>query len=143
GAVAGHFGNAPEIETALPTHKSSLVSDGWSMSALAPEGDIRQRIEHVCFVPKAELACRYSRASPARDQKAYNRLAALIGDVEGGIACEEPARHKAKADGLGGHHRKILGPRYVRVTRGVPDHQVLIRQASSVLHELRQAGYRL
>jgi hypothetical protein len=26
------------------------------------------------------------------------RLAALIGDVEGGIACEEPARHQAKAD---------------------------------------------
>ena len=39
---------------ALPrpcTHKSSLVSSGWSMSALPPEADIRQRIEHVCFVP--------------------------------------------------------------------------------------------
>ena len=36
------------------THKSRLVSGGWSMSALPPETDIRQRIEHVCFVPIAE-----------------------------------------------------------------------------------------
>jgi hypothetical protein len=26
------------------------------MSALPPKADIRQRIEHVCFVPKADLA---------------------------------------------------------------------------------------
>jgi hypothetical protein len=25
------------------------------MSALPPEADIRQRIEHVCFVPKADV----------------------------------------------------------------------------------------
>jgi hypothetical protein len=25
------------------------------MSALPPEADIRQRIEHVCFVPKADI----------------------------------------------------------------------------------------
>jgi hypothetical protein len=36
------------------THKSRLVSC-WSMSALAPKADIRQRIEHVCFVPKADI----------------------------------------------------------------------------------------
>jgi hypothetical protein len=34
-------------------HKSRLVSSGWSMSALPPEAGIRQRIEHVCFVPIA------------------------------------------------------------------------------------------
>jgi len=32
-------------------HKSRLVSSGWSMSALPPKADMRQRIEHVCFVP--------------------------------------------------------------------------------------------
>ena len=26
------------------------------MSALPPEADMRQRIEHVCFVPKADIA---------------------------------------------------------------------------------------
>ena len=31
------------------------VSSGWSMSALPPEADIRQRIEHVCFVPIADM----------------------------------------------------------------------------------------
>ena len=25
------------------------------MSALPPEADIRQRLEHVCFVPKADI----------------------------------------------------------------------------------------
>src|SRR4029077_18461835 len=38
------------------THKSRLVSSGWSMSALPPKADIRQRIEHVCFVPIADIA---------------------------------------------------------------------------------------
>jgi len=28
---------------------------GWSLSALSPKADIRQRIEHVCFVPLADL----------------------------------------------------------------------------------------
>jgi hypothetical protein len=27
------------------------VGSGWSLSALPPKADIRQRIEHVCFVP--------------------------------------------------------------------------------------------
>jgi hypothetical protein len=36
------------------THKSRLVSGGLSMSALPPKADIRQRIEHVCFVPLAD-----------------------------------------------------------------------------------------
>jgi hypothetical protein len=40
-----------EILTRPCTHKSRLVSSGWSMSALPPEADIRQRIEHVCLVP--------------------------------------------------------------------------------------------
>jgi hypothetical protein len=51
------------------THKSSLVSGGWSMSALPPEADIRQRIEHVCFVPLADivmpLTCRGGQKVPA------------------------------------------------------------------------------
>ena len=37
------------------THKSRLVSSGWSLSALPPKADIRQRIEHVCFVPRADV----------------------------------------------------------------------------------------
>ena len=37
------------------THKSRLVSSGWSLSALPPKADIRQRIEHVCFVPEADI----------------------------------------------------------------------------------------
>jgi hypothetical protein len=32
-----------------------LVSSGWSMSALPPKEDIRERIEYVCFVPKADI----------------------------------------------------------------------------------------
>ena len=35
------------------THKSRLLSSGWSLSVLPPKADIRQRIEHVCFVPKS------------------------------------------------------------------------------------------
>jgi hypothetical protein len=38
------------------THKSRSVSSGWSMSGLLPKADIRQRIEHVCFVPKADIS---------------------------------------------------------------------------------------
>jgi hypothetical protein len=42
--------------TLLPcTHKSRLVSSGWSMSALPPKANIRQRIEHVCFVPGTDI----------------------------------------------------------------------------------------
>ena len=37
------------------THKSRLVSSGCSLSALPPKADIRQRMEHVCFVPEADL----------------------------------------------------------------------------------------
>ena len=37
------------------THKSRLLSSGWSLSALPPKADIRQRIEHVCFVPIADI----------------------------------------------------------------------------------------
>jgi hypothetical protein len=40
------------------TRKSRLVSSGWSMSALPPKADIRQRIEHVRFVPKADISAR-------------------------------------------------------------------------------------
>jgi hypothetical protein len=38
------------------THKSRLVSSGWSMCALPPKADIRQRIEHVCFVLIADIS---------------------------------------------------------------------------------------
>jgi hypothetical protein len=44
--------------TGLPRpciHKSRLVSSGSSMSALPPKADIRQRIEHVCFVPLTDI----------------------------------------------------------------------------------------
>ena len=38
------------------THKLRLVTSGWSMSGLLPKADMRQRIEHVCLVPIADLA---------------------------------------------------------------------------------------
>jgi hypothetical protein len=45
-----------------------LVGSGWSMSALPPKADIRQRIEHVCFVPLGDigmsLTCRERTKSP-------------------------------------------------------------------------------
>ena len=37
------------------THKSRLVSGGWSMSALPPKADIRQPEWHVRYVPEADL----------------------------------------------------------------------------------------
>ena len=54
------FGNV-RVRSNVPatrpcTHKSRLVSSGWSLSALPPKADIRQRIEHVCFVPIATFA---------------------------------------------------------------------------------------
>ena len=67
-------------------------------------------------------------------------LTVLIGDVEGGITREEPARHQSKADGLSGHNWKVLGPRHVRVARGIPNHHVLLRKVGCVVHELGQAG---
>ena len=39
------FGSLADISSASPR-----------MSALPPKADIRQRIEHVCFVPKADIA---------------------------------------------------------------------------------------
>jgi hypothetical protein len=33
----------------------SAICSGWFMSALPPKADIRQRIEHVCFVPEADM----------------------------------------------------------------------------------------
>jgi hypothetical protein len=35
--------------------KAGSVSSGWSLSALPPKADICQRIEHVCFVPIADI----------------------------------------------------------------------------------------
>ena len=37
------------------THESRLVGSGWSLSALPLKADIRQRNEHVCFVPLADI----------------------------------------------------------------------------------------
>ena len=37
----------------LCTHKSRLVS--WFSVRFAPKKDIRQRVEHVCFVPEADI----------------------------------------------------------------------------------------
>ena len=36
-------------------HKSRLVSRGWSMSALLPKADNRQREWHVRYVPEADV----------------------------------------------------------------------------------------
>jgi hypothetical protein len=56
-ATAGRMGeHQGECRLTRPcTHKSRLVSSGWSLSALPPKADIRQRIEHVCFVPLADI----------------------------------------------------------------------------------------
>jgi L,D-transpeptidase catalytic domain len=65
GITPGDESNVPEDQPYYPrngeaygdsgirlcTHKSRSVSSGWSMSALPPKTDIRQRIEHVCLVP--------------------------------------------------------------------------------------------
>jgi hypothetical protein len=53
------------------SHRSRLVSSGWSMSALPPKADIRQRVQYVCFVPKADTA-RWNTGSPARRPKSRN-----------------------------------------------------------------------
>jgi hypothetical protein len=45
------------------THKSRLEGSGWSLSALPSKADIRQRIEHVCFVPLADIMVSRSRGS--------------------------------------------------------------------------------
>jgi hypothetical protein len=46
----------PRVFSRPCTHKSRLVSSGWSMSALPPKADIRERIQYVCFVPQADMA---------------------------------------------------------------------------------------
>ena len=43
------------------THKSSLVSSGWSMSALPPKADILFGGERVRYVPEADIVGRRSR----------------------------------------------------------------------------------
>ena len=56
------------------THKSRLVSSGWSMSALLPAADIRQRIEHVCFVPKMDVGRWQSKlTSSGRGRRPHSR----------------------------------------------------------------------
>jgi hypothetical protein len=40
-------GKRDALDLRACTHKSSLVSSGWSTSALPPEADIRRHIEHV------------------------------------------------------------------------------------------------
>jgi hypothetical protein len=59
GAGQGHWAKSflcGDLLTKLCTYKSRLVSSGWSLSALPPKGDIRQRIEHVRFVPIADIS---------------------------------------------------------------------------------------
>ena len=45
----------PVALSRCPRYAVSSASSGWSMSALPPKADIRQRIEYVCFVPKADI----------------------------------------------------------------------------------------
>jgi hypothetical protein len=45
---------ADNVSTGLQDVRSNIGS-GWSMSALPPKADIRQRIEHVCFVPLTDI----------------------------------------------------------------------------------------
>ena len=47
------------------------------MSALPPEADIRQRFEHICFVPVTDI--RHEARNPTRLTRI--RLAADAGDV--------------------------------------------------------------
>src|SRR5690348_16506502 len=46
---------ASNEQTRPCTHKSRLGSSGWSMSTMPPIADIRRHIEHVCFVPQADI----------------------------------------------------------------------------------------
>ena len=48
-------GSSRWLGCAAAAHKSRLVSSGWSLSTLPPKAGIRQRIEHVCFVPEADF----------------------------------------------------------------------------------------
>jgi hypothetical protein len=57
--------NIPRVFVITMIFFAALASNasGWSMSALPPEADIRQRIEHVCFVPITDML---ASASPIR-----------------------------------------------------------------------------
>src|SRR6476620_5174315 len=51
--VARGLLSAPAFFVRPSTHKARLARSGWSLSALPPEADIRQRIEHVCFCARS------------------------------------------------------------------------------------------
>ena len=76
----------PHINHTRPcTHKSRLVGSGWSMSGLLPKADIRQRIEHVCFVPSADILVAFLlriTRSP-RLPGSGEHLEVIFGDVAG------------------------------------------------------------
>jgi hypothetical protein len=75
--LSAHYGSRP------CTHKSRLVSSGWSLSALPPKADIRQRIEHVCFVPEADISAarQLSPLVPSADIDGGRRLTRHANDA--------------------------------------------------------------
>ena len=79
------------------THKSTLVSSGWSLSALHPKADIRQRIEHVCFCAKSGHKC------PA----SYFRFTPNSGHSSERVGCQI----SAISDPLDGAMREVMTER--------------------------------
>ena len=82
-----------EIEAGKAPGTSTGHDDGtcWSirgelMSALPPEADIRQRIEHVCFVPEADICL-----SPA-----------ILPSIEAAGACRQVCSWALSGHWLGG-----------------------------------------
>ena len=59
-----HFGSVKKAGCSVGTTVNTMPAfrdqpyHSWSLSALPPKVDIRQRIKHVCFVPKADIPCK-------------------------------------------------------------------------------------
>ena len=53
--LAWMVGDAPTSPTGPCIHKSRLISSGLVYVRFAPKKDIRRHIEHICFVPIADI----------------------------------------------------------------------------------------
>ena len=92
-ATCGLFGSpCQRLGTRPCTHQSKLVSSGCSMSALPPRADIRHRIEHVCFVPKADIkvACPSTKAPDRGWAREPCVLRAVFWGIDFGLAIPRP-----------------------------------------------------
>ena len=73
-------------------HKSRLVSSGWSLSALPPKADIRQRIEHVYFVPMQTFARQGETALCLRQARLCEIEGVAVEDCRVSKGVSEPPR---------------------------------------------------